>query len=344
GKRRIPDLMLRLANDKVGWDNYPWGSYMWLALYSQLKNANVRRWSKLYATQPTTEIDKKSYSIFGYTWAFKTWILESFRVTATRYYNRYNWYHRVAAWKKKGKFMGTMVHGTSSCQPSKYVRQANKGHILVSQHYGISDLSEFPSMQGGPSSFQTHPNSNSFFNIGTPTHWQTLRPLQPGSSSWQTQMSSQPGPSDWQSQMPVHPIPSHMGNSNLQTPIGRHHDAAGLFDQNILIQGKREHHSSFYKQSPYMKQPPSTVLPKKRGNKTKNNVKKSNLSPLNLENALDDDNEGGDDVIFVCGQFTGNYLVYENVDVSKVRRENYVDYTDFLNNPESVYLDCYMKG
>nr|GFD31301.1 hypothetical protein [Tanacetum cinerariifolium] len=106
GKRRIPDLMLRLANDKVGWDNYPWGSYMWLALYSQLKNANVRRWSKLYATQPTTEIDKKSYSIFGYTWAFKTWILESFRVTATRYYNRYNWYHRVAAWKKKGKFMG----------------------------------------------------------------------------------------------------------------------------------------------------------------------------------------------------------------------------------------------
>nr|GEW46164.1 phospholipase-like protein [Tanacetum cinerariifolium] len=71
GKRRIPDWMLRLANDRVGWDNYPWGSYVWSTLYSQLKNANVRRWPKLYATQPTTEIDKKSYSIFGYTWAFK---------------------------------------------------------------------------------------------------------------------------------------------------------------------------------------------------------------------------------------------------------------------------------
>ncbi|GJS85188.1 F-box domain containing protein [Tanacetum coccineum] len=71
GKRRIPDWMLRLANDRVGWDNYPWGSYVWPTLYSQLKNANVRRWPKLYATQPTTEIDKKSYSIFGYTWAFK---------------------------------------------------------------------------------------------------------------------------------------------------------------------------------------------------------------------------------------------------------------------------------
>ncbi|GKD23852.1 hypothetical protein Tco_1225555, partial [Tanacetum coccineum] len=71
GKRRIPDWLLRLANDRVGWDNYPWGSYVWPILYSQLKNVNVRRWPKLYATQPTTEIDKKSYSIFGYTWAFK---------------------------------------------------------------------------------------------------------------------------------------------------------------------------------------------------------------------------------------------------------------------------------
>ncbi|GJY10357.1 hypothetical protein Tco_0378542 [Tanacetum coccineum] len=108
------ELFDRLHDDDVislcclGWDNYPWGSYVWPTLYSQLKNANVRRWPKLYATQPTTEIDKKSYSIFGYTWAFKTWILESFRVTATRYYNRYNRYPRVAAWKKNGKFMGSM--------------------------------------------------------------------------------------------------------------------------------------------------------------------------------------------------------------------------------------------
>nr|GEW49179.1 hypothetical protein [Tanacetum cinerariifolium] len=158
GKRRIPDWMLRLANDR-------------------------------------------------------TWILESFRVTTTRYYNRYNRYPRVAAWKK-GKFMGTMVHGFF------LVRQANKGPIIVSQHYGISGLSEFSSMQ------------------------------------------------------------------------------------NIPIQGKRKQRPSFYKWSPYMEQPPSTVLPNKHGNKTKNNVEKYNLSHLNLVNVLDDDNEGGDDVIFLGGQFT----------------------------------------
>ncbi|GJZ43616.1 hypothetical protein Tco_0590871 [Tanacetum coccineum] len=202
------------------------------------------------------------------------------------------------------------------------VRPANKGPIIVSQHYGISDLSEFPSMQGGPSSFQTHPNSSSFFNIGTPTHWQTPRPSQPGSSNWQTQMLAQLGPSNWQSQMPAQsatpywqpafpshpgtynwqsPIPSHMGNPNLQPSIERHHDAAGLFNQNILNRGKREQRPSFYKWTPYTEQPPTTILPKQRGNKNKNNVKKANLSPLNLGNAFDDENEGGDDVIFLGG-------------------------------------------
>nr|GEX49160.1 phospholipase-like protein [Tanacetum cinerariifolium] len=168
------------------------------------------------------------------------------------------------------------------------VRQANKRPIIVSQHYGISDLSEFPSMQ-----MPAH---------STTPFWQPTIPLHPGTYNWQS------------------PIPSHMGNPNLQPPIGRHHDAAGLFDQNILNPGKREHRPSIYKWSPYMEQPHSTDLPKKRGNKTKNNVKKSNLSPLNLGNALHDDNEGGDDVMFLGVQFTGNYLVYKNVNISKEDR------------------------
>ncbi|GJV72636.1 retrovirus-related pol polyprotein from transposon TNT 1-94 [Tanacetum coccineum] len=113
---------------------------------------------------------------------------------------------------------------------------------------------------------------------------------------------------------------------------------------NILNRGKREQRPSFYKRTPYMEQPPTTVLPKQRGNKNKNNVMKANLSPLNLGNAFDDENEGGADVIFLGGQFTGNYLVYENVDHEKVKREDYVNYTKFLNDPDQIYLDCYMKG
>ncbi|GKD94308.1 hypothetical protein Tco_1374145 [Tanacetum coccineum] len=105
-------------------------------------------------------------------------------------------------------------------------------------------------------------------------------------------------------------FPSHPGtyNPNLQPSIERHHDVTIM--------------------NPYMEQPATTVLPKQRGNKNKNNVKKANLSPLNVWSVFDNENEGGDDVVYLGGRFTGNYLVYENVDPEKVKRENYVTYTE----------------
>nr|GEY38572.1 hypothetical protein [Tanacetum cinerariifolium] len=63
--------------------------------------------------------------------------------------------------------------------------RANKEPIITDQHYGISDLSGFQSIQGGPSSFQT-PTNNFIFNMGTPTNWQTSLSSQPGSSNWFT--------------------------------------------------------------------------------------------------------------------------------------------------------------
>nr|GEV58136.1 protein kinase-like domain-containing protein [Tanacetum cinerariifolium] len=170
--------------------------------------------------------------------------------------------------------------------------------------------------------FQTHPNSSSFFNIGTPTHWQTPRPSQHGSSNWQAQMSAQAGPSNWQSRMPAQSATaywqpafhSHPGtyNSNLQPSIERQHDVAGLLNPNILNRGKREQRPSFYKRSPYMEQPATTVLPKQRG---------------------------GDDVVYLGGRFTGNYLVYENVDPEKVKRENYVTYTRVVEQLKSLFRE-----
>nr|GEX67235.1 hypothetical protein [Tanacetum cinerariifolium] len=222
------------------------------------------------------------------------------------------------------------------------VREANTGPIIVNQHFRISDLSDRRSMQGGPSSFQTHPNSSSFFNTGTPTNWQAPMPSQPGPSNWQSQMPAQSATPYWQPAFLSHPggyswqipIPSHMDNLNFQPPIERHHDDVSLFNQNLLNRGKREQRPGFYKRTPYTEQPPTTILPKQRGNKNKNNVMKANLLPLNLENAFNDENEGGDDIICMGGEFTGNYLMYENVDPQK----------EFLNDPKQIYLDCYMKG
>nr|GEZ45138.1 hypothetical protein [Tanacetum cinerariifolium] len=70
-RRPVPNWILRLANDRDGWDKYPWGSHVRPTLYQQLKDANVRCWPALYATQATNKVDKKSYSITGFAWAFK---------------------------------------------------------------------------------------------------------------------------------------------------------------------------------------------------------------------------------------------------------------------------------
>ncbi|GJT64437.1 phospholipase-like protein [Tanacetum coccineum] len=347
GKRRIPDWLLRLANDRVGWDNYPWGSYVWPTLYSQLKNPNVRRWPKLYATRPTSEIDKKTYLIFGYTWAFKTWILESFRVTATRYYNRYNRYPRVAAWKKKGKFMGSMVDGNLSAE------RLTPDETEARSDWWISSRAYFDGRIGQAERVPRHVNSKNMYEIPSELvvlhHFRHIQTTAPSLISVRQRIGKHHDRRNM-----VHQIGKRRCRLNLVYQIGKARcrrsrplligNPLSLRILNILNRGKREQRPSFYKRIPYTEKPPTTVLPKQRGNKNKNNVKKANLSPLNLGSAFNDENEGGDDVIFLGGRFTSNYLVYENVDPEKVKRENYVNYTDFLNHPEQIYLYCYMKG
>ncbi|GJT20612.1 phospholipase-like protein [Tanacetum coccineum] len=164
-RRAVPNWILRLANDRDVWDDYPWNSYVWPTLYYQQRDANVKRWLPLYATEPTNEDDKKSYSIFRFTWAFK----------------------------------GQNIFE----QMKKYIEElnvdtrANREPIIADQHYGISDLSGFQSIQGGPSPFQT-PKNNSIFNMGTPTNWQTSMPSQPGSSNWQSQIPAYTPTPNWQ--------------------------------------------------------------------------------------------------------------------------------------------------
>ncbi|GJS59686.1 phospholipase-like protein [Tanacetum coccineum] len=427
-RRPVPNWILRLANDRDGWDNYPWGSHVWPTLYKQLKDANVRRWPALYATQPTDEVDKKSYSLTGFLWAFKTWILESFRAATNDYYTRYRRLPRIVAWSSKNKFYLRMLkpflHGQLPVErlvpdeieagsrwwvlsrayfdgrnieddriprhinrnnyfevPSEMYRefkeqrrgyrqmmeksddmyskmsrfmedmrggpvpQANKEPIIADQHCGISELSGFQSYQGGPSSFHTLAKSSSFFNMATPSNWQT-----PIESNWQTvnpsylgipnsqpPMSSHPGTSNWQNLMASY-------SPNLPPLIPSHGHDAGLFNPNICDRARREVHPSIYKQSPYTVLPPTTVLPKKRNNKTKKKGKAAKLSPLNLGNTFGDENVSGEDVTITGVQQTENYFFYENVDPDKVTREAYTPMAEFILNPYEIFVDCYMKG
>ncbi|GKB26242.1 phospholipase-like protein [Tanacetum coccineum] len=254
-----------------------------------LRDANVKRWPSLYATEPINEVDKKTYSIFEFTWAFKTWILEVSRAGPNDYYTRHRRYPRVASWSSNKKFYRHMLrdflHGRVPAE------RLIPDEIEAGLRWWVSSKAYFDG-RGGPSSFQT-PANNSFFNMGTPTNWQTPMSSQPGSSNWQC-------------------------------------DTRGL--------GSNHH------ESPYTHLPPTTVLPKKRVDKTKKKCKNDNVSPLNLGNAFAYDNVGGDDVVITGVHDTGIYFTYENVDPNKVTREEYNDFTEFILNPYDVYLDCYMMG
>nr|GEX70379.1 phospholipase-like protein [Tanacetum cinerariifolium] len=215
-------------------------------------------------SDPTNETDTKSYSIEGFAWAFKTWILESFRAVTDDYYTRYRRHPRIVAWSFKHKFyrdvLKHMLHGQLPVErlvpdetearsrwgyehmkkknvdmyekmirfvkDMRWVPEANMLHIIADQHFGVSDISEFQSYQGVPSAFHTLANNSSFFNMATPSNLQT-----PNQSNWLS-------PSNWHTPNPSYlgtsnsqpPIPSQPGTSNWQNPMTSLRQDAGILD------------------------------------------------------------------------------------------------------------------
>ncbi|GJS57839.1 hypothetical protein Tco_0652623 [Tanacetum coccineum] len=97
----VPDWCFRLVANIKACDMYPWGSYVWLTLYNQLKDAINKRWEAHFVTQREPNSGPPKYSLMGFTWAFKTWILETYRVGALNFYTREERHPRALAWRFK---------------------------------------------------------------------------------------------------------------------------------------------------------------------------------------------------------------------------------------------------
>nr|GEV38723.1 ribonuclease H-like domain-containing protein [Tanacetum cinerariifolium] len=157
-----------------------------------LRDANVKRWLPLYATESTNEDDKKLYSIFGFTWAFKTWILEVFRLEQNEYYTRPMRYPRIVAWTSNKKFYRPMLR--DFLYGRVHAERLIPNDVEAGSGWWLS--------------------SSSIFNMGTPTNWQTSIPSQPDSSNWQSHMPAYTPTPNWQP-----PIPSHPDDAGLCDPI-----------------------------------------------------------------------------------------------------------------------------
>ncbi|GJT63928.1 phospholipase-like protein [Tanacetum coccineum] len=97
-KNNVPKWWLSLVNDINMWEKYPWGSYKWPKLYRQLKDANPKRWERFYASLRGRIRRPAKYTLSGFTWAFKTWILEAYKERALNYYTHVDRHPRAVAW------------------------------------------------------------------------------------------------------------------------------------------------------------------------------------------------------------------------------------------------------
>ncbi|GKA78840.1 hypothetical protein Tco_0785377 [Tanacetum coccineum] len=182
--------ILQLSNDRVCWDNYPWGSYVWPKLYKHLRDANVKRWQPLYASDPTNETDTKTYSIEGFAWAFKGQLPVE-RLVPDETEARSRWWVSSRAYFDGRSFEDEQiprhlnrnnyfeVPSEMFMEDMRRVPEANTTPIIADQHLGVSDISGFQSYQGVPSAFHTLANNSSFFNMATSSNWQT-----PNQSNW----------------------------------------------------------------------------------------------------------------------------------------------------------------
>ncbi|GJX19638.1 hypothetical protein Tco_0222315 [Tanacetum coccineum] len=90
------------------------------------------------------------------------------------------------------------------------------------------------------------------------------------------------------------------------------------FMENLMNRERMEARPSIYVQSPYTILPPTTLLPKKRGDKSRNKGTNANVLPFNLGNAIGNDDAVEDDVLIMSACQTDDYIVHEDVDPSKI--------------------------
>ncbi|GJX16555.1 phospholipase-like protein [Tanacetum coccineum] len=81
----IPRHLVTLVEDLDAWNDYPWGEYMWENFYE--------RTVTIFDEHRQHHLDEKkknpnynaTYNLYGFSWAFKIWILETFLFVFVRY-------------------------------------------------------------------------------------------------------------------------------------------------------------------------------------------------------------------------------------------------------------------
>ncbi|GJV49658.1 phospholipase-like protein [Tanacetum coccineum] len=93
-----------LVDDFDAWNAFPWGEYMWEKFYNRTVNVVSRHTEHHLAQLKKNPNFNATYNLYGFAWAFKIWILESYPNSKKWWSKKANVIPRGLAWSKVTMF------------------------------------------------------------------------------------------------------------------------------------------------------------------------------------------------------------------------------------------------
>ncbi|PWA50637.1 phospholipase-like protein [Artemisia annua] len=150
GRFKIPKHIMLLVEDFAAFNAFPWGEYLWKIFYLTTVNVVPK-----HANHHTTNKKKNpefvpTYNLYGFVWAFKIWILESFPKSRIWWNKDDDVISRGLDWSSKRKFEKTDYNTLFGPMSDPIIDLAPTDKELKAPWYIIS-VDYFNSLAGSPS-------------------------------------------------------------------------------------------------------------------------------------------------------------------------------------------------
>ncbi|PWA56703.1 phospholipase-like protein [Artemisia annua] len=100
----IPTHIMALVEHFHEWNAFPWGEYMWEKFYTRTVNVVPKHSQHHLNAIKTNPYYQPTYNLYGFCWAFKIWILETFPKSSIWWVKNLNVIPRGIAWTKVATF------------------------------------------------------------------------------------------------------------------------------------------------------------------------------------------------------------------------------------------------
>nr|GEX90848.1 phospholipase-like protein [Tanacetum cinerariifolium] len=100
----VDDVYLRMVNDLDAWNLLPWGEHIWRQLYDSIRNVSSKHKLEHLAGLKRNPNHVSSYSLTGFLFVFKIWIIESSCVSDRWWTKVPKIIPRALSWRRKAEF------------------------------------------------------------------------------------------------------------------------------------------------------------------------------------------------------------------------------------------------